>query len=97
VLGSSIGFIDGGVVNVALPTLQREMAAGLAAMQWVVNAYLLMPGALVLVGRRTRRPSRPAHGIHVGPRRVHAGLGGLRSGIPLAIVAAARSPAHARG
>src|SRR5690242_11884299 len=38
VLGSSIAFIDGSVVNVALPTLQREMAAGLAAMQWVVNA-----------------------------------------------------------
>ncbi len=50
VLGSSIAFIDGSVVNVALPTLQREMAAGLAAMQWVVNAYLLMLGALVLVG-----------------------------------------------
>lgn len=49
-LGSSIAFIDGSVVNVALPTLQREMAAGLAAMQWVVNAYLLMLGALVLVG-----------------------------------------------
>jgi EmrB/QacA subfamily drug resistance transporter len=50
VLGSSIAFIDGSVVNVALPTLQREMAAGLGAMQWVVNAYLLMLGALVLVG-----------------------------------------------
>jgi EmrB/QacA subfamily drug resistance transporter len=50
VLGSSIAFIDGSVVNVALPTLQREMAAGLAAMHWVVNAYLLMLGALVLVG-----------------------------------------------
>ncbi|HET9817764.1 MAG TPA: DHA2 family efflux MFS transporter permease subunit, partial [Rhodanobacteraceae bacterium] len=50
VLGSSIAFIDGSVVNVALPALQREMAAGLAAMQWVVNAYLLMLGALVLVG-----------------------------------------------
>ena len=52
VLGSSIAFIDGSVVNVALPTLQREMAAGLAAMQWVVNAYLLMLGALVLMGGR---------------------------------------------
>ncbi|HWG67311.1 MAG TPA: MFS transporter, partial [Rhodanobacteraceae bacterium] len=50
VLGSSMAFIDGSVVNVALPTLQREMVAGLAAMQWVVNAYLLMLGALVLVG-----------------------------------------------
>jgi hypothetical protein len=38
VLGSSIAFIDGSVVNVALPALQREMAAGLAAMHWVVHA-----------------------------------------------------------
>ncbi len=50
VLGSSIAFIDGSVVNVALPAMQRELEAGLAAMQWVVNAYLLLLGALVLVG-----------------------------------------------
>ncbi len=50
VLGSSIAFIDGSVVNVALPTLQRELGASLASMQWVVNAYLLLLGALVLVG-----------------------------------------------
>jgi EmrB/QacA subfamily drug resistance transporter len=50
VLGSSVAFIDGTVVNVALPSLQHDLASSLAAMQWVVNAYLMLLGALVLVG-----------------------------------------------
>ena len=50
VLGSSLAFIDGAVVNVALPALQAALGASAAAVQWVVNAYLLMLGALVLVG-----------------------------------------------
>ncbi len=50
VLGSSLAFIDGSVVNVALPAIQRDLAAGAAATQWVMNAYLLMLAALVLVG-----------------------------------------------
>ncbi|WP_321963434.1 MFS transporter [Paraburkholderia sp. J7] len=50
ILGSSMAFIDGSVVNVALPSIQGELAASVAAMQWVVNAYLLFLGSLVLVG-----------------------------------------------
>jgi len=50
ILGSSMAFIDGSVVNVALPSIQSELGASVAAMQWVVNAYLLMLGSLVLVG-----------------------------------------------
>ncbi|MBI2768461.1 MAG: MFS transporter [Burkholderiales bacterium] len=53
VLGSSMAFVDGSVVNVALPAMQRQLASGaggLAAMQWVVNAYLLALGSLVLIG-----------------------------------------------
>ncbi|MDR5762787.1 MFS transporter [Caballeronia sp. LZ035] len=50
ILGSSMAFIDGSVVNVALPSIQTELGASIAAMQWVVNAYLLFLGALVLVG-----------------------------------------------
>ncbi|SAK61494.1 major facilitator transporter [Caballeronia temeraria] len=50
ILGSSMAFIDGSVVNVALPSIQSELGASIAAMQWVVNAYLLFLGALVLVG-----------------------------------------------
>ncbi|KND58194.1 hypothetical protein BSCH_01142 [Candidatus Paraburkholderia schumanniana] len=50
ILGSSMAMIDGSVVNVALPAIQGELGASIAAMQWVVNAYLLFLGALVLVG-----------------------------------------------
>jgi EmrB/QacA subfamily drug resistance transporter len=53
VLGSSMAFIDGSVVNIALPAIQRDFAAqsaSLAAMQWVINAYLLTLSSLVLVG-----------------------------------------------
>ncbi|MGV2287744.1 MFS transporter [Trinickia sp. YCB016] len=50
ILGSSMAFIDGSVVNVALPSIQSELGASVAAMQWVVNAYLLFLGSLVLVG-----------------------------------------------
>ncbi|MEX3963975.1 MFS transporter [Paraburkholderia sp. EG286B] len=50
ILGSSMAFIDGSVVNVALPSIQSELRASVAAMQWVVNAYLLFLGSLVLVG-----------------------------------------------
>jgi EmrB/QacA subfamily drug resistance transporter len=50
ILGSSIVFIDGSVVNVALPAIQRDLGGGLAAQQWVVDAYLLTLGSLILVG-----------------------------------------------
>jgi EmrB/QacA subfamily drug resistance transporter len=50
ILGSSMAFIDGSVVNVALPSIQAELHASVAAIQWVVSAYLLFLGALVLVG-----------------------------------------------
>jgi len=50
ILGSSMAFIDGSVVNVALPSIQHELGGGLATQQWVVNAYLLTLGSLILVG-----------------------------------------------
>jgi EmrB/QacA subfamily drug resistance transporter len=50
ILGSSIVFVDGSVVNVALPSIQRDLGGGLALQQWVVDAYLLTLGALLLVG-----------------------------------------------
>ena len=43
-------FIDSTVVNVALPAVQRDLGGGLAAQQWVVDAYLLTLGSLILVG-----------------------------------------------
>ena len=43
-------FIDSTVVNVALPPIQRDLGGGLAAQQWIVDAYLLTLGSLILVG-----------------------------------------------
>lgn len=50
ILGSSITFIDGTVVNVALPVLQDKLNASVSETQWVVEAYALMLSALILVG-----------------------------------------------
>ena len=50
ILGSSIVFIDATVVNVALPPIQHDLGGGLAAQQWIVDAYLLTLGSLILVG-----------------------------------------------
>jgi len=50
ILGSSITFIDGTVVNVALPLLQKELRASVAGAQWIVESYALMLAALILVG-----------------------------------------------
>jgi EmrB/QacA subfamily drug resistance transporter len=50
ILGSSMSFIDGTVVNVALPALQSALHATLADVQWVVESYALFLAALLLIG-----------------------------------------------
>jgi EmrB/QacA subfamily drug resistance transporter len=50
VLGSSMAFIDGTVVNVALPAIQANFHATVTDLQWVVESYGLFLGALILVG-----------------------------------------------
>jgi EmrB/QacA subfamily drug resistance transporter len=50
ILGSSMAFIDGTVVNVALPALQSTLHATLADVQWVVESYALFLAALLLIG-----------------------------------------------
>lgn len=45
-----MAFIDGSLVNIALPVIGRELGADIAGLQWVVNSYLLMLGALMLIG-----------------------------------------------
>jgi EmrB/QacA subfamily drug resistance transporter len=64
ILASSMVFIDGTLVNVALPALQRELVASLAGVQWVVEAYALFLAALLLVGGSA--------GDRFGRRRVFA-------------------------
>ncbi|MBA2391374.1 MAG: MFS transporter [Ktedonobacteraceae bacterium] len=50
ILGSSMAFIDGSVVNIALPALQRAFNATSGDVQWVVEAYSLFLASLILVG-----------------------------------------------
>jgi EmrB/QacA subfamily drug resistance transporter len=50
ILGSTVVFLDGTIVNVALPSLGRELNAGLAGQQWVLEAYMLTMVSLLLVG-----------------------------------------------
>src|SRR5260221_11812793 len=64
VLGSSMAYVDESVVNVALPAMEKELSASLAAMQWVVNAYTLSLAALLLTGG--------AAGDQYGRRKVFA-------------------------
>lgn len=50
ILGSGIVFLDGTVVNVALPAIARDLDSGLSAQQWIVEAYMLTLGSLILIG-----------------------------------------------
>ncbi len=62
ILGSSLAFIDGSVVNVALPALARGLHADPSNLPWAINAYLLPLGALILLGGGL--------GDHFGRRRL---------------------------
>ncbi|MFE1647007.1 MFS transporter [Microbacterium sp. P01] len=48
-LASFVAFLDGTVVNVALPAIGRDLGGGLTTQQWVVDAYLITLGALILL------------------------------------------------
>lgn len=49
ILASFVAFLDGSVVTVALPAIMHEVGGGLAAQQWVVDAYLITLGSLILI------------------------------------------------
>lgn len=49
ILASLVAFLDGSVVNVALPAISRELGGGLTTQQWVVDAYLITLGAFILI------------------------------------------------
>src|SRR5437588_12797863 len=50
ILGSGVATIDGSIVNVALPAIERDLGGGLSGQQWVSNAYLLALASLILIG-----------------------------------------------
>jgi EmrB/QacA subfamily drug resistance transporter len=49
ILASFVAFLDGSVVNVALPAIAHDLGGGLTGQQWVVDGYLITLGALILV------------------------------------------------
>ena len=84
ILASSLAFIDGSVVNVALPAIGRSYGADAASLQWTINAYLLPLSALLLLGG--------AMGDHFGRRRLL--VGGIAL-FALASIACALAPSLA--
>jgi EmrB/QacA subfamily drug resistance transporter len=70
VLGSGIAFLDGTVVNVALPAIADDLDASVSSLQWTLDAYLVTLSALLLLGGSL--------GDRLGRRRVFVGgLGGF--------------------
>lgn len=49
VLASFVAFLDGSVINVALPAISEELGGGLSTQQWAVDAYMITLGALILI------------------------------------------------
>ncbi|MDB5186392.1 MAG: transporter [Candidatus Saccharibacteria bacterium] len=49
VLASFVAFLDGSVINVALPAMTRELGGGLTAQQWIVDSYMITLGSLMLI------------------------------------------------
>src|SRR5213078_1527866 len=94
VLGSGMVFLDGTVVNVALPDIGRSLDASTSALQWILNGYLLTLASLILLGgslgdryeRRVPRLRPPLAGdwwspAHAGqPRDDRVELSRIRSG-----------------
>ena len=81
VLGSGVALLDSTVVNVALPTIGRDLGADLAGVQWVISAYALSLAALILLGGSL--------GDRFGRRRVY--LWGV-AGFGVASMLSATSP-----
>jgi EmrB/QacA subfamily drug resistance transporter len=91
ILASSMAFIDGTVVNVALPFLQRDLNATAIGLQWVIEAYSLFLSALLLVGGSLgdRYGRRKIFDIGVVIFAIASALCGLAANIEQLIVARA--------
>src|SRR4051794_16343863 len=76
ILGSSMAFVDGSVVNIALPTIGRDLHAGLALQQWVALSYSLAVASLYIVAGSL--------GDRYGRWRLFViGVAGVAPGVPL--------------
>ncbi|HEX7125381.1 MAG TPA: MFS transporter, partial [Thermodesulfobacteriota bacterium] len=90
-LGSSLEFLEASTTNVALPAMQRALAADARAMQWVVNSYMLVLGALILVGGAVgdRFGRRLVFTLGVGLFAVASVACGLAPNVPVLLAARA--------
>ena len=68
--------LDIAIVNVALPSIQNSLHFSETNLSWVINAYTLTFGGLLLLGGRAGRPAGTAADLH---RRPFAVLGGVRA------------------
>src|SRR5258705_9002986 len=59
--------LDNTVVNVALPSIQQDLGIGISELEWVVNAYALTFGVLLLIGGKLADLLRPRAGFFAGP------------------------------
>ena len=76
--------LDNLVVTTALPSIRSDLGASVEQLGWFVNAYTLTFAVLLLPGRRTRRPLRPAADLPARTRALHARVGrrGARARAP---------------
>ncbi len=91
ILGSSMTFVDGTVVNVALPVLQEKLSANQAQAQWIVESYALTLSALILVGGALgdKYGRRKIFNLGIGIFTIASVVCGLVSGINQLIFARA--------
>ena len=71
--------LDNTVVNLALPTIQRELNAGLTELQWIVDAFILLLAALMLTGGTLGDLYGRKRAFLIGSGRLHAGVAALRA------------------
>src|SRR3954451_9256454 len=97
ILASVVVFLDGTVVNVALPALRDDLHAGLATQQWVVEAYLLTLGSLILAGGSYADIRGRKHSLMLGVALFAVTSLGCAVAPPAAFLVAARTLQGAAG
>ena len=78
--GMLMVILDQTIVNVALPAIQADLGFSAAGLAWVVNAYLIAFGGLLLLAGRLGDLIGRAHDLPRRPRRLHARLAAVRAG-----------------
>ncbi|WDR01378.1 MFS transporter [Devosia algicola] len=89
ILASSMGFIDGSVISIAIPAIRADLGATLADAQWISNGYMLFLGSLILLGGATgdRFGLRLVFGLGIGAFVV-ASIGSAVAPTPILLVVA---------